>query len=113
MSGEFGGKIVIVTGGAAGLGRAMCLEFARLGAGVVCGDIDPKAGQELLGSAAALAGKVHFVEGDMRLVQTCDHWSRRPAPSEVSTFCATTSVYSRRRATFRHMSSMMRSGTPF
>jgi NAD(P)-dependent dehydrogenase (short-subunit alcohol dehydrogenase family) len=72
MSGEFDGKIVIVTGGAAGLGRAMCLEFARLGARVVCGDVDPKAGRELLGSAAGLAGMVDFVEGDMRLAQTCD-----------------------------------------
>jgi NAD(P)-dependent dehydrogenase (short-subunit alcohol dehydrogenase family) len=72
MSGEFDGKIVIVSGGAAGLGRAMCLEFARLGARVICGDVDPKAGQELLASAAGLAGKVDFVQGDMRLAQTCD-----------------------------------------
>jgi NAD(P)-dependent dehydrogenase (short-subunit alcohol dehydrogenase family) len=72
MSGEFSGKIVIVTGGAAGLGRAMCLEFARLGARVVCGDVNPTAGQELLGAGVGLAGKIDFVEGDMRLVQTCD-----------------------------------------
>jgi NAD(P)-dependent dehydrogenase (short-subunit alcohol dehydrogenase family) len=72
MSGEFDGKIVIVTGGAAGLGRAMCLEFARLGARVVCGDIDPGAGQELLGAAAGLPGQIQFLEGDMRLVQTSD-----------------------------------------
>jgi NAD(P)-dependent dehydrogenase (short-subunit alcohol dehydrogenase family) len=72
MSGEFDGKVVIVTGGAAGLGRAMCLEFARLGARVVCGDIDPSAGQELLGAAAGLPGQIQFVEGDMRLVQTSD-----------------------------------------
>ena len=65
MSGEFGGKIVIVTGGAAGLGRAMCLEFARLGARVVCGDIAledlrPRVallegGDELVGKLAGLA----------------------------------------------------------
>jgi NAD(P)-dependent dehydrogenase (short-subunit alcohol dehydrogenase family) len=72
MSGEVSGKIVIVTGGAAGLGRAMCLEFARLGARVVCGDVNPTAGQELLGAGVGLAGKIDFVEGDMRLVQTCD-----------------------------------------
>lgn len=72
MNGEFGGKIVIVTGGAAGLGRAMCLEFARLGARVVCGDIDPTAGKELLASAIGRAGQIHFVQGDMGRVETCD-----------------------------------------
>ncbi|MGH3631757.1 MAG: SDR family NAD(P)-dependent oxidoreductase [Sciscionella sp.] len=72
MKSEFGGKIVIVTGGAAGLGRAMCLEFAHLGARVICGDIDPNAGRELLGLAVGLAGQIHFVEGDLRRAETCD-----------------------------------------
>jgi NAD(P)-dependent dehydrogenase (short-subunit alcohol dehydrogenase family) len=72
VKGEFGGKIVIVTGGAGGLGRAICLEFARSGAQVVCGDIDPTAGQELLGSAVGLPGQIHFVQGDMRRAETCD-----------------------------------------
>ena len=72
MSGEFGGKIVIVTGAAAGLGRAICLEFARLGAQVVCGDIDPAAGQDLLGLAVGLAGQIYFVQGDMGRAETCD-----------------------------------------
>jgi NAD(P)-dependent dehydrogenase (short-subunit alcohol dehydrogenase family) len=72
MSSEFGGKIVIVTGAAAGLGRAICLEFARLGARVVCGDIDPAAGQDLLGLAVGLAGQIHFVQGDMGRAETCD-----------------------------------------
>lgn len=72
MNGEFGGKIVIVTGGAAGLGRAMCLEFARHGAQVVCGDIDPRAGQELLELARGLAGQILFVQGDMGRAETCD-----------------------------------------
>lgn len=72
MNSEFGGKIVIVTGGAAGLGRAITLEFVRRGARVVCGDIDPEAGQELLGLAVGLVGQVHFVQGDMGRAETCD-----------------------------------------
>jgi NAD(P)-dependent dehydrogenase (short-subunit alcohol dehydrogenase family) len=72
MTHEFSDKIVIVTGGAAGLGRAISLEFARRGAWVVCGDIDPKAGQELLRLAVGLRGQVHFVQGDMGKAETCD-----------------------------------------
>ena len=72
MNGEFGGKVVIVTGGAAGLGRAICLEFARLGAQVICGDIDPQAGQDLLALAGGLAAQIRFVEGDMGRAETCD-----------------------------------------
>ena len=113
MSGEFGGKIVIVTGGAAGLGRAMCLEFARLGAQVVCGDIDPSAGQELLGWPPGWPGRFISSRAICASCRRAIDWSRRRAPSAASTFCVTTSVYSRRKATFRHMSSMMRSGTPF
>merc|ERR1712166_133258 len=35
------GKLVIVTGGSLGIGRAICAEFAALGAMVVCADIIP------------------------------------------------------------------------
>ncbi len=40
------GKVVLVTGGARGLGRAYVLHLARLGADVVVNDIDLKAAQE-------------------------------------------------------------------
>ena len=36
---EFQGKVAIVTGGAMGLGRALCHELARLGAAVIVADI--------------------------------------------------------------------------
>lgn len=41
---DFKGRVAIVTGGAAGIGRACCLHFARYGASVVVNDLaDPSA----------------------------------------------------------------------
>jgi NAD(P)-dependent dehydrogenase (short-subunit alcohol dehydrogenase family) len=72
VSGSFFGKTVIVTGGAGGLGRAFSLEFARLGAEVVCNDIDPAAADSLAAEASALAGRISFVCGSMGEAEICD-----------------------------------------
>jgi NAD(P)-dependent dehydrogenase (short-subunit alcohol dehydrogenase family) len=54
---RFQGKVAIVTGGANGMGRSTALLFAREGAHVVVGDVDPAAGQAL---EAEGEGRVHF-----------------------------------------------------
>jgi 3-oxoacyl-[acyl-carrier protein] reductase len=54
--GELEGKVAVVTGGAAGIGRAMVERFAAEGARVVIADLDANAGNEVasaLGDAAA------------------------------------------------------------
>ena len=43
--GTFSGKVVIVTGGALGIGRATSLEFAREGGSVAIADVNEAAGQ--------------------------------------------------------------------
>ena len=48
---DFGGRVAIVTGGAAGIGRASALAFARAGASVVVADVDEAAGHETVSSA--------------------------------------------------------------
>jgi meso-butanediol dehydrogenase/(S,S)-butanediol dehydrogenase/diacetyl reductase len=72
MTTQYAGKIVIVTGGAGGLGKAFSLEFAARGALVVCNDIDPAAGEALVAEASGLSGKIHFVSGSMMEAETCD-----------------------------------------
>jgi 2-keto-3-deoxy-L-fuconate dehydrogenase len=51
MSGRLAGKVAIITGAGAGIGRASSVAFAREGARVVCADLDEKTGEE----TAALA----------------------------------------------------------
>jgi NAD(P)-dependent dehydrogenase (short-subunit alcohol dehydrogenase family)/pimeloyl-ACP methyl ester carboxylesterase len=46
--GEFAGKLVVVTGGARGIGRATALEFARNGADVLIADVNDVAAKETL-----------------------------------------------------------------
>lgn len=59
------GKLVVVSGGANGIGRAVAVEFARQGAFVVAADIDEKEGATLVAEAGALAGQIMFVKADM------------------------------------------------
>ena len=69
--GDFEGKVVIVTGGALGMGSTTAMEFAREGAAVVVADMNRQAGEANLSRIRAKGGKGLFVEADVSRASYC------------------------------------------
>jgi NAD(P)-dependent dehydrogenase (short-subunit alcohol dehydrogenase family) len=64
-TGRLAGKTAVITGGAAGMGRAASLAFAREGASVTILDIQADAGAETVGMIEELGGTAGFIETDV------------------------------------------------
>src|SRR5262245_36583355 len=62
---EFAGKVVLITGGNAGIGRATAIEFAKRGAKVVITGRREKEGHEVIAEIKALGGEVIFLKTDV------------------------------------------------
>ena len=58
-------KVAVVTGGGAGLGRAVALRFARVGARVVVAEINPSNGQAVTKGIEQAGGEATFVPTDV------------------------------------------------
>lgn len=65
MAGHLDGKVALVTGGSAGIGRESALAFARAGAKVVVSDIDADGGEETVGAIKDAGGEAMFVKADV------------------------------------------------
>jgi NAD(P)-dependent dehydrogenase (short-subunit alcohol dehydrogenase family) len=70
--GTFDGKVAIVTGGGSGLGRAMAVELARLGAAVVVAGRRQEALDETARMIAGNGGRVHPQPTDVREPEAVD-----------------------------------------
>ena len=81
---DFSGKVVLITGSGAGIGRAAALAFARSGARVVVNSVSTASGSETLSMLLAGGHEAQFVQGDVsrsddaqRLVaETLAHYGR-------------------------------------
>jgi NAD(P)-dependent dehydrogenase (short-subunit alcohol dehydrogenase family) len=58
-------KVVVITGGAKGIGRASALRLGREGARIVIGDIDGQNGEQTLADIRALGASARFVLADV------------------------------------------------
>jgi NAD(P)-dependent dehydrogenase (short-subunit alcohol dehydrogenase family) len=65
MSTTFAGKVALVTGGGAGIGRATALAFAQAGARVAIVDIVEEAGREVVSAITAAGGEAMFIRADV------------------------------------------------
>jgi len=69
--GEFSGKVVIVTGGALGMGKDTAIEFGRSGASVAVADVNKPAGQAVAREIDKAGGKGLFVQADVARAADC------------------------------------------
>jgi NAD(P)-dependent dehydrogenase (short-subunit alcohol dehydrogenase family) len=65
-AGTYRGRTVLVTGGGTGLGRAIAIEFARLGADLVVASRDPGHLAAAREAIEAVGGRIETVECDIR-----------------------------------------------
>lgn len=63
--GRLADRVVVVTGGAVGIGRATCLAIAREKAKVVVSDVDMHGGEETVAAVRKVGGEAVFVKTDV------------------------------------------------
>jgi NAD(P)-dependent dehydrogenase (short-subunit alcohol dehydrogenase family) len=66
---RFEGKVALVTGGAAGIGRTTALALAAEGAKVVIADINAEGGEETVRMIRDAGGEAAFVRTDVRIAE--------------------------------------------
>ena len=63
---RFKDKVVIVTGGGSGIGRATCIQFAKEGDKVVCSDLNEIEGKKLTNEIeSTYNSSAYFIKSDV------------------------------------------------
>ncbi|HET8577661.1 MAG TPA: SDR family oxidoreductase [Methylomirabilota bacterium] len=65
MTDQFRDKVAIVTGGASGIGRALCEALSQRGARVLVADIDTERAQHVASAITTTGGRAHAVHLDV------------------------------------------------
>ena len=68
---DFNDQVVIVTGGAEGIGEGLCFAFAEAGASVLCADVDDTAGAAIEERGTELPGSIRYLSGDVSQDPVC------------------------------------------
>ena len=84
MTIDYGGKVVLVTGAAQGIGRGIALQFAASGARVAVVDVDREHGAATARDAAGRGPGAVFITADLGVTDEC----RRAAAETVKHFGA-------------------------
>ena len=79
---SFGGKVVIITGGALGIGQATAWEFAKEGAKVAIADVNREAGEATVAQVERLGGEGLMLQADVSDSSEC----RRVVEATVERF---------------------------
>jgi len=65
------GKVALITGAASGIGRAIAIRLAEMGAATVLFDVDGQKGEAVAAEISRQNAKSHSVQGDVRSSQDC------------------------------------------
>jgi NAD(P)-dependent dehydrogenase (short-subunit alcohol dehydrogenase family) len=69
---DLSGKVAVVTGGGAGIGRAAAIGLARAGALTVVADVDPKAAKQVAGEIAGAGARAIGLAADVSSATSVD-----------------------------------------
>jgi NAD(P)-dependent dehydrogenase (short-subunit alcohol dehydrogenase family) len=72
VAGRLEGKVVVVTGAGAGIGRASALRFASEGAAVVVNDLEPDAAARVVSEIEKAGGRARAAPGDVTRPETAE-----------------------------------------